>query len=79
LIESVSSCMFLSLVLRCLSNSSSVFPLISILSSSSESLSSAVLFYWMTFHCVLYFCFIFFPEVFHIMGHFLFNIVYFCL
>jgi hypothetical protein len=27
----------------------------------------------------LYFCFILFSKVFHIMGHFLFNIVYFCL
>jgi hypothetical protein len=26
---------------------------------------------------VFYVCFIFFPEVFHIMGHFLFNNVYF--
>jgi hypothetical protein len=41
LMESVSSCIFLSQVLSCLTNSSSVFPLISISSSSSEILS-----YW---------------------------------
>jgi hypothetical protein len=40
LMELVSSCIFLSQVLSCLSNNSSVFPLISISSSSSESLSS---------------------------------------
>jgi hypothetical protein len=40
LMELVSSCIFLLQVLCCLSNSSSVFPLNYILSSSSESLSS---------------------------------------
>jgi hypothetical protein len=39
LMELVSSCIFLSQILSCLSNSSSVFPLISILSSSSEILT----------------------------------------
>jgi hypothetical protein len=29
------------------------------------------------FHCVLCFCFVLFSEVFLVMGHFLFNIVYF--
>jgi hypothetical protein len=33
----------------------------------------------MTFHCVLYFCFIFSPEVFHTVGYFLFDIVNFAL
>jgi hypothetical protein len=37
--ESVSSCIVLSQILSCLTNSFSVFPLISILSSSSVSLS----------------------------------------
>jgi hypothetical protein len=41
LMKSVSSCIFLSQVLSCWTNSSSVFPLISILSLSSEILSSA--------------------------------------
>jgi hypothetical protein len=41
LMESVSSYIILSQVLSCLINSSSVFPLISILSSSWEILSSA--------------------------------------
>jgi hypothetical protein len=40
LMESVSSCIFLSQVLNCLANSCSVFPLIAISSSSSEILSS---------------------------------------
>jgi hypothetical protein len=31
----------------------------------------------LAFHFVLHFCFILFSEVFHIMGHFLFNIVNF--
>jgi hypothetical protein len=43
LMELVSFCIFLSQDLSCLTNSSSVFPLISILSSSSEILSSAFL------------------------------------
>jgi hypothetical protein len=78
LLESVSSCIFLSQVLSCLGNSSSVFPLISISSSSSEILSSACssLLEWpyITFCISVLF---FFPEVFHILGHFLFNIVNF--
>jgi hypothetical protein len=41
LMEMVSSCIFLSQDLSCLTTSSSVFPLISILSSNSEILSSA--------------------------------------
>jgi hypothetical protein len=40
LMELVSSCIFLSQVLSCLTNRSSVFPFISISSSSSEILSS---------------------------------------
>jgi hypothetical protein len=40
LLESVNSCIFLAQVLSCLNNSYSVFPLVSILSSSSEILSS---------------------------------------
>jgi Mn2+/Fe2+ NRAMP family transporter len=39
LMESASSCLFLSQVLSCLTHSSSVFPLIFILSSNSEILS----------------------------------------
>jgi hypothetical protein len=60
LMESVSSCIFLLKVLSCLTNSSSVFPLISILSSSSESLSSAYssLLEWPSI--VFYICFILF-------------------
>jgi hypothetical protein len=59
-------------------NSSSVFSLIAISSSSSEILSS-VFFYsaGMAFHSVLYFCYILFCEVIHIIGYFLFNIVNF--
>jgi hypothetical protein len=41
LMESLNSCMFLSQVFSCLTSSSSVFPLISILSSNTEILSSA--------------------------------------
>jgi hypothetical protein len=41
LMELVSSCIFFSQDLSCLTNSSSVFPLISISSSSSEILSCA--------------------------------------
>jgi hypothetical protein len=41
LMELVSSCIFLSQVLSCLTNSSSLFLLITISSSSYESLSSA--------------------------------------
>jgi hypothetical protein len=41
LMESVSSCIFLSQVLSCLNNSSSVFPLVSISSWSFKILSSA--------------------------------------
>jgi hypothetical protein len=40
LMESVSSCIFFSQVLSCLTNSSLVFPLITISSPSSEILSS---------------------------------------
>jgi hypothetical protein len=40
LMESVSSCIFFSQVLSCLTNNSSVFPLITISCSSSEILSS---------------------------------------
>jgi hypothetical protein len=46
LMELVSSCIFLSRVLSCLTNSSSVFPLISISSSSSKILCLLVLVCW---------------------------------
>jgi hypothetical protein len=51
LMESVSSCIFLSQVLSCLTNSSSVFPLITISSSSSAILSSfcSILLEWLSF------------------------------
>jgi hypothetical protein len=32
---------------------------------------------WVAFNFVMYLCFILFSEVFHIMGHFLFNVVSF--
>jgi hypothetical protein len=78
LMESVSSCILLLQVLSCLTNSSSVFPLISSLSSSFEILFSTLssLVEWSsTVFCVS--VSYFFSEVFHIVGHFLFSIVYF--
>jgi hypothetical protein len=56
LMELVRSCIFLSQVFSCLSNSFSVFPLISISSLSSEILSS-ILFCWIGLP--LYFIFLF--------------------
>jgi hypothetical protein len=74
LMVSMSSCKFISHLLSCLTNSSSAFSLISTLSSSSEILSSTlVLVCWSGFPL----CFVFLfhsSEVFHIMGHFLFNV-----
>jgi hypothetical protein len=60
LMEFVSSCIFLSWVLGCLTNSFSVFPLITISSSSSEILSSACcsLLEWPPF------CFVFLSHTF---------------
>jgi hypothetical protein len=81
LMESVSYCIFFSQVLSCLTNSSSVFLLISISSSSSEILSSAwsgSLLEWPSILFCISVSFYFF-EVFHIMGHLLFNIINFVL
>jgi hypothetical protein len=70
---------FLSQVLRYLTNSSSVFPLVAISSSGSEILSSvcSILLEWPS----ILFCIsvsFFFSEVFHIVSYLLFNIVNFC-
>jgi hypothetical protein len=55
LMESVSSCIFFSQVLSCLTNSSLVFPLITISSLNSEILSSVCSIFWIG----LPFCFAF--------------------
>jgi hypothetical protein len=68
LMELVSSCMFLLQVFSCLTNSSSVFPLIFILSSISEILSyacSSLLEWPSTVFCVS--VSFFFLRFFHIM------------
>jgi hypothetical protein len=59
-----------------LTNSSSIFCLISVSSSSSEILSSTYssLLEWSS--TVFCFCLILFYEVFHIFGHFLFNVFF---
>jgi hypothetical protein len=54
-----------------LRNCSSVFPLITISSLRLRFCLLLVLVCWVAFHFVLYFCFILFSEVFHIMVHFL--------
>jgi hypothetical protein len=78
LMELVSSCIFFSQVLSCLTNSSLVFPLITISSSSSEILCSP---YCILLDCPsILFCIsvlFFFSEVFHIPSHFLFNVGYY--
>jgi hypothetical protein len=78
LMESVNSCIFLSIVLSCLTSSSSVFCLFTISFLSSEILSSACssLLLWPSILICISVLF-FFSEVFHIIGHFLFNIVNF--
>jgi hypothetical protein len=60
--------------LSCLTNSSSVIPLISILFSSSVILSSTF-FSQLEWHSIVFY--ISASFLFHIIGHFLFNIVYF--
>jgi hypothetical protein len=79
LMDLVNFCIFISQVLSCLTNNSSVFHLIFISSSSSEILLSACssLLEWLS--TVFVFLFHYISEVFYIVGHFLFNIVYFCL
>jgi hypothetical protein len=71
LMESVSSCIFFSQVLSCLTNNSSVFPLITIISSSSEILSSVCSILWNGLPFCFVFQFILFSEVFLIVGYFL--------
>jgi hypothetical protein len=58
--DSVSSCIFFSQVLSCLTNSSSVFPLITFSSSSSEILFLLILVCWIG----LPFCFTFLFQSF---------------
>jgi hypothetical protein len=70
LMESVSSCTFFSQVLGCLTNSSLVFPLITILSSFWDSVFCSFYSAGLAFRFVLHLCFILFSEVFPYSGSF---------
>jgi hypothetical protein len=73
--RSVSSYIFLSQLLSCLTNISSVFFFnFYFIFKFLDSVFHLFYFAGVDFHCVLHFCLIRFSDVFHILGHLHFNI-----